>query len=150
LWYLTPLLAIFHLYLGGQFYLWSTPRLNRIRTCIVIVVIGTDCIGYYKSNYCTYNVSYILIKFSLLNSRGCHGRNRTVVGFIITYAISTYHNYNDASSNPVQASANIQIGICVGILFRYISRFPLNSQNTYKAMQLDTHYHLIEIYTATS
>ena len=47
-------------------------------------------------------------------------------------------------------SANIQIGICVGILFRYISRFLLNSQNTYKAMQLDAHYHLIEICTATS
>jgi hypothetical protein len=31
----------------------STPRLSRIRTHTTLVVIGTDCIGSYKSNYHT-------------------------------------------------------------------------------------------------
>ena len=36
----------------------------------------------------TMYLSYILIKKNSLNSRGCRGRDRMVVGFIITDAIS--------------------------------------------------------------
>ena len=54
-----------------------------------LVEIGTDCIGSYKSNYHTI-------------TRGCRGRDRMVVGFTTTYAISAYHHFESRSGQGVQ------------------------------------------------
>jgi hypothetical protein len=38
----------------------STSRLSRIRICNMLVVIGTHCIGNYKSNLCMFEILYYL------------------------------------------------------------------------------------------
>jgi hypothetical protein len=50
-----------------------------------LVLIDTACIGCYKSNYHTITSTTI--------SRGRRGRDRMVVGFTTTYAISAYHHW---------------------------------------------------------
>ena len=73
LWCLTPFSTLFQLYRGGQFYWWKkiTDKLCHIYRYRVhpawdgfelttLVVIGTDWIGSYKSNYNTITITTVL------------------------------------------------------------------------------------------
>jgi hypothetical protein len=42
--------------------------------------------------YVYYTYTSVIIVISLKSMRGCCGRDRMVVGFITTYAISAYHH----------------------------------------------------------
>jgi hypothetical protein len=88
--YLTAFSTIFQLYLGGQFYWWRkpeyqekttdltnfitlyTPRLsNELK--LTLVVIGTDCIGSYNTNYHTImntTAPNFYLKQRLIHSKG--------------------------------------------------------------------------------
>jgi hypothetical protein len=60
------------------------------------VVIGADCIGSCKShNHAITATTALLCSRSDLfpNTGGCRGRDRMIVGFTTTYAISSYHHW---------------------------------------------------------
>ena len=102
LWYLTPLSTIFQLYHDRQFYRWrkpecprkttdlpqvinklehimmqSTLHLSGIRTSLV--VIGTDCIASYKSNYHTVTTTTAPWNMPNLMSAGCMVMERLIL-----------------------------------------------------------------------